>query len=167
MFYKPQHFGKVPAVWKTGKYSPFLQGKKEDSGCYRPVSLTLVPGKMLEQILMDTRLRHMENKGVTGPSQNGFTKGKSCLTNSVVLYNRVTALMEKGRATNFIYLDLCKAYDTVLRDILVSKLKSHEFDNATLSGYGVSWIVALKELRSTARCPSGDQLKWCSSGGDI
>lgn len=130
---------------------------EEDSGCYRPVSLTLVPGKILEQILMDTRLRHMENKGVTDHSQNGFTKGKSRLTHLVVLYNRVTAVMEKGKATDFIYLDLCKAYDTVLHNILVSKLKSREFDNGTLSGYGVSWIAALKESQSTARCPSGDQ----------
>lgn len=106
-----------------GEKIPVLERKKEDSGCYRPVSLPLFLVRFLEQILMDTRLRHMENKGVTGHSQNGFTKGKSCLTNLVVLYNRVRVLMDKGRATALIYLALCKAYDTVPHDTLVSKLE--------------------------------------------
>lgn len=63
--------GESPLTGKRKMLHPFLKRvKKEDPGSYCFFSLTSMPEKTVEQILLEAVLKHMEDKEV---SQDNFT----------------------------------------------------------------------------------------------
>ncbi|KFP50862.1 hypothetical protein N323_02146, partial [Cathartes aura] len=54
--------GEVPADWKLSNVIPiYKKGMREDPGNYRPVSVTSVPRKILETIILGAIERHLKH----------------------------------------------------------------------------------------------------------
>jgi len=89
--------GNVLVDWRLTNVTPiFIKGRKDDLGSYRPISLTLVPGKVMEWIISGGILDQLKvNQGIR-PSQHGFMNGRSCLTNLILFYDKVTCMVVEG-----------------------------------------------------------------------
>jgi len=59
-------------------------------------------------------------------------KGRTCLTNLISFYDRVTHLVDEGKAIDLVYLDFNKAFEVVCPSILLEKLAAHSLDRYTL-----------------------------------
>ncbi|RMC20427.1 hypothetical protein DUI87_01281 [Hirundo rustica rustica] len=91
--------GEVPDDWKLANVTPIhKKGAKEDPGNYRPVSLTSVPSKIMEQFILSAITQNLQDGQGIRPSQHGFRRGRSCLTNLISFYDQVTRLVDAGKA---------------------------------------------------------------------
>ncbi|GAB0182744.1 mitochondrial enolase superfamily member 1 [Grus japonensis] len=76
----------------------------------------------MEQVIMETISKHAKDRKATETSQNGFMKGKSCLSKLIVFYNVMGSFTNEERAVDISYLDFSKAFDTVSHNIFIDKL---------------------------------------------
>ncbi|KGL87982.1 hypothetical protein N301_00239, partial [Charadrius vociferus] len=57
--------GEVPADWRLANVTLiYKKGRKEDPENYKLVSLTSVPGKVMEQIILSVIIQHMQENRV-------------------------------------------------------------------------------------------------------
>lgn len=77
----------MPQDWRKANVTfIFRNGKKEDPGKYRLVSLTSVPEKVLEQLVPETISKLPIDMEMIRNNHCGFTKEKSYFTNLITFY---------------------------------------------------------------------------------
>ncbi|NXQ07519.1 LIN1 transcriptase, partial [Vidua macroura] len=112
--------GEVPDDWKLANVTPIhKKGGKEDPSNYRPISLTSVSVKIMEQFILSIIMQHLQDGQGIRPSQHGFKRRRSCLTNLVSFYDQVTHPVDAGKAVVIVYLDFSKAFGTVSHSMLL------------------------------------------------
>ena len=89
------------------------QARRSQPGNYKLVSLPLIPGKVMEQLILETISKHMKDKKLLRSSQHGFTTGKSCFTGLINFYGDLTCLVDEGRAVAGVCQAFSKSSHTV------------------------------------------------------
>ena len=88
---------------------------------------------------MDFHIKHK----LLNPSQHGFLKARSCLTNLICFFEEITKLVDEGYPVDIIYLDFQKAFDNLPHQSLILHLKSH--------GIGISIIHWIEQWLTDRR----------------
>ena len=128
--------GIVPQDWRDGNIAAtFIKESKKDPGNYCPISLTLIPWKIKESIIKDQVVDHLVNNSLSNKSQHGFMKHRSCVTNLLKLFEKITLESDNNIPLDIIYLDFSKAFDKVPKHQLIQNLISY-----SINGNVLSWI---------------------------
>ena len=78
----------IPTDWKDALINPIYKKGKNNRGIaenYRPISLTSVTCKLLEQIIHSNIIKHLEANTILSEKQHGFRKRRGCETQLVML----------------------------------------------------------------------------------
>lgn len=97
LFNKSLTEGKHPQEWKEVNITAiFKKRSKTDAGNYRPVSLTSISVKTLEQFVRDSIVKHMDKNDLLSPRQFGFISGRSTQLQLLTIIEEGTKVLDNG-----------------------------------------------------------------------
>lgn len=156
IFNKSIKEGNIPRDWRSANVSPiFKKGKRDDPTNYRPVSLTCVVCKILESIVRDRIIDHLDRNKPLRDSQHGFMRHRSCLTNLLEFFEEVLKKVDRGEPVDIIYFDFAKAFDKVSHGKLICKLRKYG-----ISGSILNWVKSWLDDRCQRVVINGDTSSW-------
>ena len=89
---------------------------------YRPVSSLSLISKILEKIVANRLLAHIENNHQSNPLQSAYRKHQSTESALLKVHNDIVISMDKGEVTALTLLDLSAAFDTIYHATLTERL---------------------------------------------
>ena len=148
--------GRVPKDWRQANITAlYKKGDKKQPSNYRPVSLTSIICKVMEQFIREAIMDHMMINNLICKEQHGFVKGKNCITNLLETIDDWTKSMEIGNSVDAVYLDFKKAFDKVPHKRLVMKLKMYGIDDKI-----VNWVADFLRDRTQRVMVNGEASSW-------
>ena len=150
--------GDVPEDWRTAHVTPiYKKGEHYKPSNYRPVSLTSVPCKLMEHIIVTNVMSHLETNEILAPQQHGFRKRHSCETQLLELTEEINSNLDSGLQTDVVVLDFAKAFDKVNHSLLVHKLQHYG-----IKGNTCRWINNFLSDRKQAVVVEGTKSDYIS-----
>ena len=110
----------------------FKKGSRNLAENYRPISLTSIVCKMMETLIRDRLLEHLQKEKLLSPKQHGFISGRSTVTQLLNYLDRCIQNTIDGHVVDAIYLDFAKAFDTVPHRRLLGKMEAYGISGTVL-----------------------------------
>jgi limonene-1,2-epoxide hydrolase len=89
----------------------FKKGDKTEPGNYRPVRLTSVICKTMDNLVRETIVKHMSANKLFSNKQFGFISGRSTTLQLLKVMDEWTKILDKGGKIDSVYMDFMKAFD--------------------------------------------------------
>lgn len=125
-----------PSSCKTAIVTPiFKSGNRKDIKNYRPISILPAVSKVIEKIVAEQLIEHLDNGNMLHPMQFRFRPKHSTDTACCYFLEVIKSSLEKGRVVGAVFLDLRKAFDTINHSVLLTKLW-----NFNLTANTSSWL---------------------------
>lgn len=136
IFKKSLDEGILPEDWKRANVTPiFKKGSHKDPSNYRPVSLTSICGKLLEKVIRDQVMDHLQINSLLSGSQYGFRSHRSTVLQLLKVLDDWSDMIDQGCPVDTVYLDFRKAFDTVPHERLLIKMKAYG-----IAGKILDWV---------------------------
>lgn len=112
-----------PSIWKFSKVIPIPKVKDPKSPSeFRPISILPFLSKVVERIMAQQIIEHLETNKLLCDLQSGFRKGHSTATALLKVSDDIRCNLDRNVATVLVLLDFSKAFDVVDHNILFEKL---------------------------------------------
>ena len=99
------------------------KSKSIDLNDFRGITLVSTIYKTFCLILNRRLMNWLQLKEVLNEAQNGFRPGRGCIDHLFTLVNMIHNRLMGNKSSFVAFIDLCKAYDSVNRDLLWNKLQ--------------------------------------------
>ena len=147
--------GEVPLDWRSADVCPIhKKGPEDQASNFRPVSLTSVPGKVLETLIKARMVSHLDRNDLLLGSQHGFRAGRSCLTNLLEFYHAIFGAYDRSGSVDVVYLDFQKAFDKVPHRRLMAKVRALGI-GGSVADWIQAWLTGRKQRVVVGGTPSG------------
>ena len=132
--------GVVPLELKRAVILPTLKkvnSDKETLQNYRPISNLPFLGKTIERVGFSQLTKYLQENDLLDCYQSAYRSHHSVETLLLNVTDNILKEMDEGNVTAVILLDMSAAFDTVVHDILVQRLKSFG-----ICGIALQWLTS-------------------------
>jgi hypothetical protein len=126
--------GITPTQWSIGMIIPIYKnkGSTKDPDNYRGITLLSCISKLFTALINSRLSEFLEENNMLGEEQAGFRKGYSTLDHILSLHLTIEYMLSRKKRVYCAFIDYKKAFDSVDRTSLWSKVLAHNINGKVL-----------------------------------